>query len=130
MPYDQVAITDYYVMETLLGCPGPASMVTIEIIDCDITLPTAITPNADGINDDWEILDLDLVYPNNVVYIYNRWGNLIFEHDSSTDGPYNQNRWDGTFGGNPLPVASYFFIIEYNDKDSGQESGAVSILMP
>jgi gliding motility-associated-like protein len=130
MPFDQLGASSYYVTETLLGCEGPASMVTITIQNCDITLPTAITPNGDNINDTWEIIDLDLVYPDNVVRIYNRWGNLIFEHDSSTDGPYDDNRWDGTFEGGALPVASYFYLIEFNDNDGNTESGAVSILMP
>jgi hypothetical protein len=45
--------------------------------NCEITIPTAITPNGDQVNDTWEVVDLDAVYPDNVVKIYNRWGNLI-----------------------------------------------------
>ena len=47
---------------------------------------------------------------HNVVFVYNRWGNKVFE---SIQGNYNQMPWDGTFNNEPLPVASYYYIIEY-----------------
>lgn len=36
--------------------------------------------------------------------------------------------WDGTFNGEPLPVASYYFIIEYNDNTTPKSNGIVSII--
>ena len=128
-PFDTDGITVYYVTETAVGCEGPASMVTITIQNCEMTIPTAITPNADGLHDDWEIYGLDVAYPNNVVRIYNRWGGLLYEHDSSVDGPYDSNRWKGEYNGEALPVGSYYFIIELNDEDKSVESGAVSVLL-
>lgn len=133
-PIVQTGTTSYYVTETLNGCEGPASLVTITINDCtvpvviSIIVPTAFTPNSDGQNDDWEIVNLDTAYPNNTVSIYNRWGNILFFHDSGTDGPYDQNRWDGTFNGTELPVGSYYYVIEYNDPENGVSTGAVSII--
>ncbi|MFN5910486.1 MAG: gliding motility-associated C-terminal domain-containing protein, partial [Bacteroidota bacterium] len=84
--------------------------------------------DGDGVNDEWEIVDLDAVYPGNVVTIYNRWGNVLYKHDSNTDGPYNQNRWDGTFNGDPLPVGSYYFIIDLGIDGEESNTGSVSIL--
>lgn len=123
--------TTFYVTETILNCEGPATPVTITIEYCEIIVPTAISPDGDGINDTWEIVELDAVYPNNDVYIYNRWGALIFEHHSDNGAnPYNdpENQWDGTYNQKALPTGSYFFIIQYNDKDEGSSSGAVTIL--
>ncbi|TNF47121.1 MAG: gliding motility-associated C-terminal domain-containing protein [Bacteroidetes bacterium] len=128
-PFDTDGTTVYYVTETAVGCEGPASMVTITIQNCEITIPTAITPNADGVHDDWELYGLDAAYPNNVVRIYNRWGGLLYEHDSSVDGPYDSNRWKGDYNGEALPVGSYYYIIDLNDEDKKVESGAVSILL-
>ena len=101
------------------------------INDCSVSIitPTAITPNQDQINDTWEIVDLDLFYPENVVRIYNRWGNLIFEHLSSVTNPYGSNQWDGTYNGEELPIGSYYYIIEYNDGSSDSETGSVSIIL-
>jgi gliding motility-associated-like protein len=127
-PLSGEGTTLYYVTETLLGCEGASSEVMITIIVCDITLPTAFTPDGDGVNETWQILDLDVAYPNNVVRVYNRWGNLIYEHDSSVDGPYSSNEWDGTYKGEALPVGSYYFAIEFNNDDKDSSTGTVSIL--
>ena len=37
-----------------------------------------ITPNNDGFNDLMEIEGIE-EYPNNVIHIFNRWGNLVWE---------------------------------------------------
>ena len=100
--------------------------MTITIENCEIIVPTAITPNGDGNNDDWNLQGIDNMYPNNVVKIFNRWGNLLFE---SPVGNYDGNRWDGTFKGNMLPVGSYFYIIDFNDGSTEAETGSVSIIL-
>ncbi|MFN6014930.1 MAG: gliding motility-associated C-terminal domain-containing protein, partial [Flavobacteriales bacterium] len=116
----------YYVTETLNGCEGSASTVTITIEDCDIIVPTAFTPNGDGEHDVWEIIDLDNVYPMNAVTIYNRWGNVVFK---SEEGNYSAKPWDGTYEGNPLPVSSYYFIIDFNENDVEPKTGTVTIII-
>ena len=128
-PTNTIGTTSYFVTETIDGCEGPASEVITTVNQCDITLPTAFTPNNDGNNDLWEILSLDEAYPNNIVYIYNRWGNLIFEHNSQTQGKYNDNKWDGSFNGEALPVGSYFFVIDFNNEAQESVTGAVSIIL-
>jgi gliding motility-associated-like protein len=127
-PLSGEGTTLYYVTETLLGCEGASSEVMITINVCDITTPTAFTPDGDGVNETWQIVDLDIVYPDNVVRIYNRWGNLIFEHDSSKDGAYSTKEWDGTYKGEALPVGSYYFAIEFNNEEKESSTGTVSIL--
>ena len=119
-------LTTYYVTETEFGCEGLASSISVTINSCDVTIPTAFTPDGDGMNDDWEILDIDKTYPNNIVYVYNRWGDLLFTSDQ---GSYDTNRWDGKSNGGLLPVGSYYFIIEYNDPENNMEKGVVSIIL-
>ena len=77
-PENTVGQTVYYITETSNGCEGPSSQVIINVIECDIIVPTAFTPDGDMINDFWEIQDIDQVYPDNVVYVYNRWGSLLY----------------------------------------------------
>jgi gliding motility-associated-like protein len=36
--------------------------------------------------------------------------------------------WDGTFNGESLPVASYYFIIEYNDNSTPNSNGIITIV--
>jgi len=84
------------------------------VIQNQIIVPTAFTPDNDGVNDFWEILYLDEVYPDNQVFVYNRWGSLIY---TSTKGDYAGRPWKGGFEnlspqGEELPVGSYFYVIE------------------
>jgi gliding motility-associated-like protein len=36
--------------------------------------------------------------------------------------------WDGTFNGQELPVASYYYIIEYNDNTTENSNGIVTLI--
>ena len=95
------------------------------IQDCGIIIPTAFTPDGDNVNDFWSLENIDEIYPNNKVFIYNRWGNIIFEGQA---GSYEQYPWSGTFNGEKLPVGSFYYIIDYNDGYTDTSNGTVSIL--
>jgi len=92
----------------------------IVYIDYDLFVPTGISPNDDGTNDKWVIKNIE-EFPNAHVRIYNRWGSLLYE---SYD--YINEQWDGKYEGEPLPVASYYYIIDLGDGSEMLE-GAVSI---
>ncbi|MDX2362080.1 MAG: gliding motility-associated C-terminal domain-containing protein [Crocinitomicaceae bacterium] len=125
-PVSQVGVTTYYVTETLNDCEGPESMVTISMIECEIVIPTAFTPDGDLINDNWEVLLLDQLYPDNIVSVYNRWGNLIYQSDQ---GNYGGRPWEGMYNNELMPVGSYYYIIELNNSDNETETGTVSIIL-
>lgn len=72
-------------------------------------IPTAITPNGDGINEFWNIRNLDL-YPHNQVVILNRWGDEIYR----SDGAY-QNDFKGTYKGTPVPAGTYYYLLKLAD---------------
>jgi len=118
--------TSYYVTQTILGCEGPADEAIVTINTCDIIVPTAFTPDGDNVNEVWDIVNLDYVYPENQVTVYNRWGGLIYQ---SEKGKYSSKPWDGTYEGNPLPVASYYFIIDVNNENFQPIKGIVSIVL-
>ncbi len=128
VPNDVIGVTTYYVTETTNGCEGPWSDVTITVNACDIVVPTAFTPDGDMINDIWEILYIDITYPNSQVYVYNRWGNMVY---SSDQGAYYNRPWDGTYNGEALPVGSYYYVIKTNDETADKEAqtGTVSIIL-
>ncbi|MGY4385143.1 gliding motility-associated-like protein [Pedobacter sp. UYP24] len=67
----------------------------------------AFSPNGDGINDTWGIKYIDS-YPNVSVDIFNRYGNKIF---SSTG---YKKPFDGIYKNEPLPVGTYYYIINPN----------------
>jgi gliding motility-associated-like protein len=71
-------------------------------------IPNTFTPNNDGINDTWRIDYLN-TYPNNRVQIFTRTGQKVFESRGYT------KPWDGTLNGKPLPIDTYYYIIEPNN---------------
>jgi len=77
-------------------------------------IPNAITPNGDGYNDRWYIRDLER-YPDNEVRIVNRWGDEVFYQK-----PY-QNEWTGTWKGEELPGATYYYIIKIKFNNEVQD---------
>ena len=92
----------------LVGCTRDTTIfVPSKDVAC-LNIPNAITPNGDGINDDWVIENIGL-YEDVVVLVYNKWGNVIFESKGY------ETRWDGTFNGKELPPATYYYIIEIGE---------------
>jgi gliding motility-associated-like protein len=83
-------------------------------------IPNVFSPNGDGINDTWSIKYLNS-YPGCTVDIYNRYGQCIFHSVGYT------RDWDGTHNGQPLPVGTYYYII--NPKNGRPAmSGSVTII--
>ena len=91
-----------------------------------VVIPTAFTPSTDGVNDFWELQNLDEQFPKNTVQVFNQWGSLIYE---STEGKYAQRQWDGYFKGEKLPVGSYYYVIEVNDGETKAFVGSVTIIL-
>lgn len=88
----------------------------------DPVIPTVITPNYDGVNDQFIIKNLDLVYPDCEVIIFNRWGSVVFESEGYAVP------WNGTKNSEPLPMGTYFYKIFLNDNDNTILSGDISII--
>ena len=85
-----------------------------------LKIPNVFSPNGDGQNDTWRIDHL-ADYPGATVNIFNRYGQQVY---SSTG--YG-TPWDGTIKGKPLPVATYYYIIELKN-DFKPLNGSVTIV--
>ena len=72
----------------------------------DILIPAEVfSPNGDGINDGWRIVNTDL-FPNCEVWIYTRTGELVYNKKRY------RNEWEGVLNGVNLPEASYIYMID------------------
>jgi len=87
-----------YIPGTLTVLPSEQSLV----------IPSAFTPNGDGINDTWDIKYLGY-YPNCSVNVFTRWGQMVY----SSLG-YGVP-WDGTYKGTALPTGTYYYVINFKN---------------
>lgn len=105
---DNIADYLYYVADEVNGCQGPAVPVVVKVEKCcdgDVFIPTAFTPNNDGLNDRFRPLP-NFSYTLRSIEIFNRWGQVVY---SSSDGS-----WDGRFAGTDAPAGTYFYHITLN----------------
>lgn len=112
--------TTYYVTVTSANGCSAIDSVTITVMPT-IEIPDGISPNGDGSNDVW-IIDFIEEYPDNVVEVYNRWGELLFHADG-----YQQD-WDGTYNGKELPIGTYYYIIDLHSETIPPFTGPITIL--
>lgn len=112
------ATTTYQLtVTTVAGCQATASIIVFTGMD----VPSAFTPNGDGINDQWKIGWLS-AYPNNTVDIFDRNGQALF-HSNGYSKP-----WDGTQNGNTLPAGVYYYLIDPKNSTLKPQSGWVTII--
>jgi gliding motility-associated-like protein len=87
---------------TAEGCTATDSVkVTVRK---PVVVPNAFSPNNDGINDAWEIANIE-TRQNVRMEVYNRWGSRVYESEGY------DNPWDGTAAGKQLPVNTYFYVL-------------------
>jgi len=103
-----MATTDYEVeARTPEGCEDRARLTLLVEDDCHVgkvEIPNVLTPNGDGINDEFEIR-YEGVADVSLLRIYGRWGELIYETENVDDF------WDGTHHGNPVNPGVFVYYL-------------------
>ena len=88
-------------------------------IDC-LRIPNVFTPNGDGVNDEWIIENIEL-FPEAHIYVYNRWGQLLYH------GRGDSQRWDGCYRGHFVPSGVYIYLVNLESVEEKYE-GTVTVL--
>jgi len=87
-------------------------------------IPSAFTPNGDGINDKFGVKAQGIKYFK--MEIYNRWGELIFESENL------DQLWDGTYEGKAITSTDVFVYqvkaIGKNNEPLPDERGTVTLI--
>jgi len=78
-------------------------------VEKDVRPWNSFSPNGDGVYDEWIIEGLS-TYPNALVEVYNRWGTLVWR----SEGYEQPWRGENFRNGQPLPVATYYYVIYPN----------------
>ncbi|HEY2722831.1 MAG TPA: gliding motility-associated C-terminal domain-containing protein, partial [Chitinophagaceae bacterium] len=90
------------------GCGTVSDQVTVGVID-KMFIPSGFTPNADGLNDVWEIITFE-EYPKGTVYVFNRWGQIVYFGKG-----LNYKPWDGNFNGQPVEAGTYVYLVDLHN---------------
>lgn len=119
-PYDKTTYTVFGYDHT--GCLDSAK-VTIDVITDGEGVPSAFTPNGDGRNDIFHVINLK--YGHLVdMKIFNRWGQIVCH---TTD---NETGWDGRFNNVPqdMGVYNYLIIVERANHQQVIYKGDVTLI--
>ncbi len=102
--------------------------VTVTLTSCDnvpnnFFVPDGFSPNGDGTNDSFVIKDIEFLYPNYTLEIYNRYGNGMYKGDK------NKLPWDGKnyeqsgVSGGIAPNGVYFYVLNFNKDNKPPQQG-------
>ena len=122
LPLNTVLVNEStYYAATILnnGCISTRIPVVVSVDECldpQLLIPDGFSPNNDGVNDTFEILNLRDLFPNFDLEIYNRFGVLVYKGNSNTldwDGKTNQKgiKLDKGYLSNGV----YFYILYFNN---------------
>jgi len=95
----QLVVTDYY-----NGCSDSSEVTIITDGTTSLVVPVVFSPDGDGINDRFYVMQNNLLTLD--VEVYNRWGENLYQWEGINGD------WDGrTFAGEQAPSGTYFIII-------------------
>lgn len=100
---DTIAYTQEYWDEV-----GPMS---VTISESKLEMPNAFSPNDDGINDIYKAKDGYQSIIEFHAYIFNRWGQKLYEWDDPAGG------WDGKYNGKDVKQGVYFVLVKAKGAD-------------
>lgn len=111
--YPDTGVYSYDVrIKSPAGCEGNDSISVWVVGQGSLFVPSAFTPNGDGLND--YVRPLTVGYSSIEYFrIFNRWGQLVYESTSISDG----GGWDGTFNSQKCDIGTYYWLLSATDKD-------------
>ncbi|SMD05558.1 YDG domain-containing protein, partial [Pedobacter nyackensis] len=116
--------TTYTVTATNASGCTETQTFTITVLDdlVKVKATNIMSPNGDGVNDNWVIENLDM-YPNNEVRIFTRAGRLVYSKKGY------DNSWDATLNGAPLAEGTYYYIVDFGPNKT-KVKGFITITRP
>jgi len=105
--------TDYYVSQSYGQCESDRVKFTVIVERCcddNIFIPSAFTPNNDGLNDQFQFTLHGEESKILEVEIFNRWGQMVYHSNSGQP-------WNGAYNGTIVESGNYFYLISFTCKD-------------
>ena len=102
-----------YSLSATNNCGTTQDDITVSKGICKVYVPSAFTPNNDGLNDLFRVTGTEVISEFQLI-IFNRWGEKIFETTDKTKG------WDGKLKGTVLSTGTFVYLLKYKDNTSGR----------
>ena len=103
-------------VKSINGCWDTASYLISIIDEYTFYAPTAITPDNDGLNEVFYVTGENISPKNFHLFIYDRWGEIIFETDKYNPENPSEFSWNGRVKNNTIaPVGVYTWLVKYKD---------------
>jgi len=123
--YDFARPGDFEVTQVVtsdFGCIDSITLIVAVETDFYLYIPTAFSPNNDGINDCFSIKGVG--FEGIDFQIFNRWGNVVYSSENDADC------WDGTYKGKPLPLGAYSWrlIVDLPFDEISIKEGILNII--
>lgn len=97
------------IVASSLGCTDTITKIIEVIPELVIYAPNTFTPDGDLYNQTWKVIMEGIDLQAFELFIYNRWGEVIWESHNIQIG------WDGTYNGNPVPEGTYVWTVQAKD---------------
>jgi len=117
------SITDQVIVN-FADCNDTTGNDTINPKQCFVMVPTAFSPNGDGVNDGFKPIFTCSVNQY-ILRIYNRWGELVFETENPLDA------WDGTYKQTKQPIGTFVYYMQFRFNGintTEMQSGNITLL--
>lgn len=107
---DQPSSTVTLEVTDVNGCSDSDQIFVRVVINREVYIPNAFSPNDDGVNDRFLVFGTDVIEEVEQIRIFNRWGEQVFERSSF---PLNGDQfgWDGTFKSEKLNPGVYVYYV-------------------
>ena len=111
------------IVENEVGCTDTLtrSEYIAVFAETDLFIPTAFTPDDDGVNDVFLVRGKLLKSYN--IKIFNQWGGLLYTSNDQQQG------WNGRYNGRPVDNGTYTYMIAWSlDGSTQYTSGHITLL--
>jgi gliding motility-associated-like protein len=100
--------------------------VTVLKQPIDIEISKVVTPDGDGVNDQWIVTNIEK-FANNKIVIVDRWGSVIYAASGYNNGSI---AWDGiNQDGANVPTGTYFYSLSVRyGGDSIEKTGFIELI--
>ncbi len=111
-----------YILSASNECGITTSTANVFLGTCELNMPTAFTPNNDGLNDLFRVKNIFAVEAFSFI-IYNKFGEVVFASNSINNG------WNGSYKGTAQNAGAYVWIISFIDSNNIKKIAQGTVLL-